>query len=42
MYPGIGIGWPKISGNGIGISQISGIGIGWNFCIGTFLQVMIL
>ena len=34
MYPGIGIGWPKISGIciGIGWHQISGIciGIGWH------------
>ena len=47
MYPGIGIGWPKISGidigwsriSGIGIGwhQSSGIGIGWNFGIGTSL-----
>ena len=45
MYPGTGIGWPKISGIGIGWSQTSGIGIGWhqnsgigwNFGIGTSL-----
>ena len=30
MYPGVGIGWPKISGIGIGWSQIWGIGIGWH------------
>ena len=40
MYPGIGIGWPKISGIGIGWSQIWGIGIGWKFGIGTSLTTI--